>query len=143
MYTTVRKLITPLLCVLFFAYQSKAQFTTCAAAAASPAGSNLTSGACLTGQNNTVSAAGANCGRGFNGSKPSLFFPFIAGSCPEFDITFNANEEVQFILWTSGCALVGGSIECSNATANVTISESYSTTSGPVLTSGTDIFCKF
>ena len=137
MYTTVRKLITPLLCVLFFAYQSKAQFTTCAAAAASPAGSNLTSGACLTGQNNTVSAAGANCGRGFNGSKPSLFFPFIAGSCPEFDITFNANEEVQFILWTSGCALVGGSIECSNATANVTISESYSTTSGPVLTSGT------
>lgn len=137
MYITVRKLITPLLCVLFFAYQSKAQFTTCAAAAASPAGSNLTSGACLTGQNNTVSAAGANCGRGFNGSKPSLFFPFIAGSCPEFDITFNANEEVQFILWTSGCALVGGSIECSNATANVTISESYSTTSGPVLTSGT------
>lgn len=125
-----------LLCLTLslFTFISNAQYTSCAAAAA---GSQLSNGGCLTNQNATVGVPAANCGGGFN-SGVGLFYKFTAGTCPQFDLTFNANEDVQFLLWTTGCALVSGTIECSYAQANTPITESYNNpTYGPNLTNGT------
>ena len=123
-----------LICLTLFTFYSNAQYTTCAAAAS---GSQLSNGGCLTNQNATAGVPAANCGGGFN-SGVGLFYKFTAGSCPQFDLTFNANEDVQFILWTTGCALVSGSIECSYAQANTPLTESYNNpVYGPNLTNGT------
>jgi len=116
--------------MLCYAY-SFGQFTTCAAAAA---GSPMTNGSCLTNQNAATAVPAANCGGGFN-SGVGFFYPFVAGSCPQFTLTFNAAEEVQFLLWNNSCTNIAG--ECSEAQANVPIFESFSAASTPALTSGT------
>lgn len=110
---------------------SFSQFTTCATAAL---GTPVASGSCLTGQNASTAVPAVNCGGGFN-SGVGFFYPFVAGTCPQFTVTFNATEEVQFLLWSSACGLLAS--ECSEAQANTPIFESYSATSSPTLTPGT------
>ena len=117
----------------FLSQPIAAQYTTCAAASA---GAQLANGACLTNQNAAVGVPAVNCGGGFN-SGVGLFYKFTAGTCPQFDLTFNADEEVQFNIWSMACGLVAA--ECSETFANMPLSESYSsgTGIGPVLTPGT------
>jgi hypothetical protein len=108
------------------------QSTTCAGAVA---GSPLVSGSCLTGQNASTAVTAANCGGGFN-SGVGLYYEFTAGTCPEFDITFAANEDVQFIIWSSSCTVLG--VECSYAVSGVPLTESFSSAATPALTNGTN-----
>lgn len=117
----------------FFSSLTFAQYTTCAAASS---GAAIGNNACLTNQNATTAVAASNCTGGFN-SGVGFFYKFVAGSCPQFDVTFNAGEEVQFRLYNSSCTLLA--VECSEAQANIPLSESYSsaTGSGPALVSGT------
>jgi hypothetical protein len=126
----MKKLLLIIPAILCYVH-SFGQYTTCAAAAA---GTPLASGSCLTNQNAATAVAAANCGGGFNAGV-GFYYPFVAGSCPQFTLTFNAAEEVQFILWNTSCTNLA--IECSEATANVPIYESFSATSTPALTSGT------
>lgn len=107
------------------------QSTTCAGAMAGPF---LTSGSCLTNQNATVAATAANCGGGFN-SGVGLFYKFTAGTCSQFDLVFNAAENIQYLLWSSAC--VNLAVECSQTVANLPNSESFSAAVGPTLVNGT------
>ena len=126
-----------LLLTFAFSVSSFGQSTSCAGAAA---GAAFPSGTCLTNQNATTAVAAANCGGGFN-SGVGFFYKFVAGSCNQFDITFNALEEVQFNLWTAGCGLITASCQ-GDAQANTPISQSYGTvantgTPAPLLVPGT------
>lgn len=94
-------------------FTTYSQSTTCAAAAA---GTPIADGSCLTNQNSTTGVPAVNCGGGFN-SGTGFFYSFVAGTCPQFDVTATADNEYQFILWSSACGLI--SAECSENTANV------------------------
>lgn len=122
----IKRLTISLLVLGLFSFSSNAQFTTCATAAA---GTPVADGSCLTGQNSTTAVPAVNCGGGFN-SGTGFFFPFVAGSCPQFDLTATAANEYQFILWDASCSLL--SAECSENTANAPF-----TFSDVDLTSGT------
>lgn len=103
-----------------------AQYTSCAAA---NSGSAISSGACLSNQNAITAVSASNCTGGFNGGV-GFFYKFVAGSCNQFDLIFNDNEQVQFRLFSSTCVLLAA--ECSVAQANVPLSESF----GSVLNNG-------
>lgn len=118
-------------------YTAKGQYSSCAAAAG---GTPLTDGDCLVNQSfpGSQNMAGLCVG----GSNPSIYIPFVAGSCSEF--TFNpdatAGSNVGFRILTVGCANVTGSVSCSGgATSGVDMTWSQINSAGTNLnlTAGT------
>lgn len=107
-----------------------AQYTTCALASSGTAIPD--DGTCLinqvpSGTGTTISPGG--CGAG--NSPDAFYFPFVAGSCDQFDIAFDDLEDAQMVLWEATCTY--GAFICPNEDANTTFTESFLASDGSTI----------